>query len=101
MLRDKGFLYCIGQAKTPINASKHGVTFEQATAVFKDPMALTVYDEDNSSDKEDRWVTLGQTNGQYYLVVVHTYRNQSEDAVTIRLISAIPATKHEIKQYEG
>ena len=64
-------------------------------------MALTVFDEDNSNEEEDRWVTLGQANGQHYLVVVHTSRDQSEDTVTIRLISARPATKHEIKQYEG
>lgn len=87
--------------KAQINASKHGVTFERATGVFNDPMALTVFDEDNSSEDEDRWVTLGQANGHHYLVVVHTYRNRTEEAVTIRLISARPATKHEIKQYEG
>lgn len=87
--------------KAQSNANKHGVTFEQATAVFNDPMALTIFDEDNSNDGEDRWITLGQANEQYYLVVVHTYRDQSEDAVTIRLISARPANKHEIKQYEG
>lgn len=87
--------------KAQTNAIKHGVTFEQATAVFNDPMALTIFDEDNSSDDEDRWITLGQTNGQHYLVVVHTYRDQKNDTVTIRLISARPATKHEIEQYEG
>lgn len=87
--------------KAQINASKHGVTFEQATEVFKDPIALTVFDEDNASEDEDRWVTLGQASGQFYLVVVHTYRQPNEDAVRIRLISARPATKHEIKQYEG
>ena len=58
--------------KAQVNVNKHGVTFEQATGVFKDPMALTVFDEDNSSDEEDRWITLGQANGQHYLVVVHT-----------------------------
>ncbi len=87
--------------KAQINARKHGVTFEQASGVFKDPMALSVFDEYSSNEDEARWVTLGQTNGQHYLVVVHTYRNQSESAVTIRLISARRATKHEIKQYEG
>jgi uncharacterized protein len=87
--------------KARSNVEKHGVTFEQAAYVFKDSMALTVYDADNSSDDEDRWVTLGQANGQHYLVVVHTYRNQQDDVVAIRLISARPATKHEIKQYEG
>ena len=83
------------------NFTKHGVTFEQAIEVFKDPVALTVYDQEESSEDEDRWVTLGQANGQHYLVVVHTYRQRNSDAVTVRLISARPATKHEIKQYEG
>ena len=81
--------------KAQSNAEKHGVTFERATGVFKDPMALTLYDEDSASSAEDRWITLGQVNGQHYLVVVHTYRNQQDDTVTIRLISARPATRGE------
>ena len=83
------------------NADKHGVTFEQASEVFKDPMALTLFDEESSSSDEDRWITLGQVNGQHYLVVVHTYRSQRDQAIVVRLISARPATKHEVKQYEG
>lgn len=82
------------------NADKHGVAFEQATEVFKDSVALTIYDEENSSDDEDRWITLGQANDRRYLVVVHTYRGRPGQPVAIRLISARPATKHEIKQYE-
>lgn len=81
------------------NLKKHGVTFEDATKVFNDPMALTVFDEE-SSDDEDRWITLGQIKGQHYLVVIHTFRNTHNDSVTIRLISARPATKHEARQYE-
>lgn len=45
--------------KAKINVTKHGVTFEQAAAVFKDPMALSIYDEESSSSLEDRWITLG------------------------------------------
>lgn len=60
--------------KARTNATKHGITFEQAAAVFNDPMALTIFDEESSSDDEDRWVTLGQANGQHYLVVVHLPR---------------------------
>ena len=86
--------------KARTNAQKHGVNFSEATEVFSDPLALTIFDDENSDDLEDRWVTLGQVNGQHCLVVVHTYRNQTEDTVTIRLISARPATKYEIKQYE-
>jgi len=87
--------------KAHINAQKHGITFEEATQIFDDPMALTVFDDDDSSEVEDRWVTLGLIKERHYLVVVHTYRNANKDKVTIRLISARPATKHEIQQYEG
>ena len=84
------------------NFKKHDVTFEQATEVFEDPMALTVYDNEESSESEDRWITLGQAKGRYYLVVVHTYcQLLNDNTVTIRLISARLANKHEIKQYEG
>ena len=82
------------------NAEKHGVTFEMASQVFADPVAITIYDKENSSNEEDRWITLGQVSGRHYLVVIHTYRNGAESAVTIRLISARLATNHEIKQYE-
>lgn len=89
------------QVKALKNINKHGVSFEHATSVFQDPMALTIYDEDNSEVEEDRWITLGQINGQHYVVVVHTYRNERGDEIIIRLISARSATKHEVKQYHG
>ena len=86
--------------KARTNARKHGVTFEDAAEIFNDPMALTIFDDEASSDEEDRWITLGRVRGQHYLVVVHTFRNPTHDTVTIRLISARPASKHEIRQYE-
>ena len=86
--------------KAQTNNRKHGIAFEEATKVFDDPMAITIFDDEKSSDNEDRWVTLGQVDGQHFLLVVHTYRNAGEDSVTIRLISARSATKHEIRQYE-
>ena len=51
--------------KAHANIYKHGVTFEEAVKVFDDPMALTVFDAEESNDDEDRWVTLGQINGQH------------------------------------
>ena len=87
--------------KAKTNAAKHGISFEEATRVFKDPMALTVYDSDSSIDNDERWVTLGQIDGQHYLVVVHTYRHKQTDTLVIRIISARSATKQEIQQYEG
>ena len=87
-------------AKAVANRRKHGVTFEQAAMVFKDPMALSQFDSENSDPGDDRWVTLGMVAGQHYLVVVHTYKEQGEKSVTIRVISARRATRQEIKQYE-
>jgi Uncharacterized protein conserved in bacteria len=53
------------------NQRKHGVSFQLATTVFKDPLALTIYDDEHSED-EERWVTLGLAGNGRYLVVVHT-----------------------------
>jgi uncharacterized DUF497 family protein len=47
-------------AKALANFRKHGVRFDQAASVFRDAMALTVYDDANS-ENEDRWFTLGLT----------------------------------------
>ncbi|TDT43536.1 hypothetical protein DES49_1355 [Halospina denitrificans] len=87
-------------AKAVANLRKHGVTFEQAAAVFKDPMAMSQLDDEDSDPGEDRWVTLGVVAGQHYLVVAHTYKAQDQKSVTIRVISARRATRHEIRQYE-
>lgn len=87
-------------AKALANREKHGVSFLEAVGVFKDPMALTVYDPDDSNPEEDRWITVGQVEGRSYLLVVHTYQEEGSESITIRMISARPATRHEIKQYE-
>lgn len=85
--------------KATSNSSKHGITFEEAVAVFKDPMALSLYEGEDSAPGEDRWITLGLVSDRRYIVVVHTYQ-PSSSSITIRVISARRATQHEIKQYE-
>ena len=44
--------------KARSNILKHGVRFEDAATVFRDSLALTVYDELHSGD-EERWLTVG------------------------------------------
>jgi len=44
------------------NLLKHDVRFETAVLVFDDPYALTQHDE--SSDEEERWITLGAIGPQ-------------------------------------
>jgi uncharacterized protein len=86
----------------PIKAKKnlkdHGIAFERAATVFLDAAALSIYDEEHS-ENEDRWITLGIDRTGTLLVVSHTYRKETESSARIRLISAFKATKKEAKQY--
>jgi uncharacterized protein len=81
------------------NNKRHRVTFERAATVFLDPNQLSVFDEQHSQD-EERWVTLGLDRTGTLLVVCHSYREETETSAMIRIISARKATKNEVKQYE-
>ncbi len=80
--------------KARINQRKHGVTFEEASTVFTDPLSLTIPDPLHS-EIEERFIIIGQSMRQRLLVVVHTDRKD-----TIRIISARVANAHERKTYE-
>ena len=86
--------------KAQINLKKHKITFENATDIFRDPLALSIYDELHSND-EARWITMGTTKSGTIIVVVHTYNELNLKDIQIRIISARKATKNEIKQYQG
>lgn len=85
--------------KAVINQRKHDVSFEQASSVLGDAGAITVFDEEHSED-EERWVTIGLDRNGVLLVVVHTYRQTDVACVRVRLVSARKATKNEAKQYQ-
>ena len=85
-------------SKARSNLAKHGVAFDDALTIFGDPLALTVFDLDNS-DQEERWITIGQARTGRLLVVVHTHDDRNEQAITVRIISARAATKREAVQY--
>jgi uncharacterized DUF497 family protein len=76
------------------NLSKHRVDFAEASTVFGDTLSITIPNPDHSED-EERWVTIGLSNRQRLLVVIHT-----EDEETIRIISARPADRLERRNYE-
>ena len=59
--------------KAQLNASKHGVTFEEASEVFGDGLSLTVPDPDHSDD-ETRFVIFGRSIKERYLVASFTER---------------------------
>jgi hypothetical protein len=85
--------------KAKLNVRNHKVSFERAAEVFLDPLALSIFDEEHS-DEEERWITVGKDSREVILVVVHTFREVAADEWLIRIISAWKATKNEIKQYE-
>jgi len=80
--------------KAEVNRRKHGVTFEEASTVFFDFLSITISDPLHH-DVEERFITIGNSEEQRLLVVVHT-----DEGDKIRLISARQATTHERKKYE-
>ena len=78
------------------NQRKHGVSFQQARAVFADPLAVSIPDPDAP---EQRWITIGEADALGLLVVGHTYREAGGREV-IRVISARRATRGERRRYE-
>jgi len=76
------------------NFRKHGVSFEEATTVFGDPMAMNMPDPDHSLT-EERFVLLGLSHRLRLLVVAY-----AERGTRTRLISAREATRKERRQYE-
>ena len=80
--------------KAANNERKHGVSFEEASTCFYDQCQVAFYDPEHSED-EDREILFGQSERQRLLVVSYTLRNE-----VIRIISARPATRREVKEYE-
>jgi uncharacterized DUF497 family protein len=85
--------------KAAANIQKHGVSFENAAAVFRDSGAMSLFDQKHSAD-EDRWITLGLDNRGLLLVVCHTWRETEGGAASCRIISARKASRKEAAQYQ-
>jgi hypothetical protein len=81
-------------AKPARNLRKHGVSFEEASSVFYDPLAVTGADPEHS-EGEERRITFGVSPAGRLLVVSHTERVEA-----IRIISARIATQSERHIYE-
>lgn len=81
------------------NVKKHGVNFQRASKIFLDPFAISIFDEEHS-ENEDRWITIGAEASEVLLVVIHTFRDEKVESAVIRIISARKADKDEAKQYK-
>ena len=80
--------------KAAANLKKHGIDFREAVTVLDDTLAST-YPDDDHSDLEQRFLTIGVSHRDRVLVVAHT-----EEDELIRIISARRATRHERLFYE-
>jgi len=83
--------------KNSLNKKKHGISFEEATSVFYDELAVQFYDETHSYLDEDRFLLLGMSNKAKVLMVCHCEIEQGDK---LRIISARKATKNEKKFYQ-
>jgi hypothetical protein len=81
--------------KAESNLLKHGVSFEEASTVFGDPLATTVRDSAHS-DREERFLTTGLSSENRVLIVWHTERDNG-----LRIIGARGVTAQERKVYES
>ena len=81
--------------KAKRNLKKHGVSFDEAVAVFYDPLSAT-FDDPDHSEGEQRLITVGFSSQTRLLVVGHTDRGNA-----VRIIHARLATAHERKKHES
>ena len=80
--------------KAASNLRDHKVTFEEASSVFGDSLAIT-FDDPDHSEGESRILTFGLSEQGRLLVVSHTERRG-----VVRIISARRATRAERRIYE-
>jgi uncharacterized DUF497 family protein len=80
--------------KAELNLKEHGVSFDEATTIFRDTLSITISDPDHS-DYEHRFIDIGMSHRMRLLVVSYTERKHK-----IRIISARRATRAERKNYE-
>jgi uncharacterized DUF497 family protein len=80
--------------KAKANLAKHGVSFEEATRAFFDPLAR-IFDDPDHSLSESREILVGHSDPSKLLVVCFVQRDP-----VVRLFSARRATSRERHDYE-
>ncbi|PYU92247.1 MAG: hypothetical protein DMG25_12420 [Acidobacteria bacterium] len=80
--------------KAEANRATHGIDFEEALTIFRDPLAQ-IFDDEEHSEDEPREIIIGHSVKQRLILVCFTVRG-----TRIRIISARKATPLERKDYE-
>jgi len=80
--------------KAEANRTTHGIDFEEALTIFRDPLAH-IFDDEEHSEDEPREIIIGHSVKQRLILACFTVRE-----TRIRIISARKATPLERKDYE-
>jgi len=88
------FYFSWDPKKAASNRRKHGISFEEASTVFPDPLARIEWDADHP-ESEARELILGKSVSGRLLVVSFVQRDSA-----IRVISARLATRQERHVYQ-
>ena len=81
-------------AKAASNLGKHGVSFQEATTAFADPLAALFDDPDHSHD-ETREILVGFSDRNRLLIVSFTERGERLRIISARIASASERRNHE------
>ncbi|MGH9800134.1 MAG: BrnT family toxin [Blastocatellia bacterium] len=84
-----------GNKKAALNLAEHGISFEEASTVFDDPLTR-IFDDDDHSIDELREIAIGYSIIGDLLLVCFTERAND----VLRIISARFPTKKERRKYE-
>ena len=82
--------------KAAANIRKHGVSFDEASTVFDDPLAV-IFDDETHATTEVRELIIGHSITGRLLLVAFTERPDER----LRLISARVVTRTERQDYEN
>ncbi len=85
------------EAKNLTNQRKHGLSFEEAVQVFRDPLQVSL--QDRIENGEERWQTFGVVGGVLLVMVANTVQEDQAETV-VRIISARRADRKERRFYE-
>ena len=91
---DNNYKFEWDENKNRENAKKHKVSFHEARTVFESPFLPLTESDDLHSQYEQRYKTIGYSNRNRFLTVIHTDREN-----VIRIISARKSTRSEMENY--
>jgi len=92
--RPAGVRFEWSASKARLNAEHHGVTFDEAATVFRDPLAR-IFDDPVHSSGEHRELLVGHSRRARLIIV-----SFAERGGRVRIISARQTTRRERREYE-